>query len=90
VLVVDDEKGIRDALVQLFEYEGHDVSAAEDGHNGIELAEKLRPDVTFLDVKMPGLDGLDVLAKLREQDPQAVVVMISPSCLLQHPRTPAR
>jgi two-component system nitrogen regulation response regulator NtrX len=77
VLVVDDEKGIRDALVQLFEYEGHDVSAAEDGHNGIELAEKLRPDVTFLDVKMPGLDGLDVLAKLREQDPQAVVVMIS-------------
>ncbi len=77
ILVVDDEKGIRDALVQLFEYEGHTVSAAEEGHSGIELAKKLRPDVTFLDVKMPGLDGLDVLAKIREEDPQAVVVMIS-------------
>ena len=77
LLVVDDEKGIRDALVQLFEYEGHEVSTAADGHGGIELAEKLRPDVTFLDVKMPGLDGLDVLAELREQDPHAVVVMIS-------------
>ena len=77
LLVVDDEKGIRDALVQLFEYEGHEVSAAEDGHRAIDLAQKLRPDVTFLDVKMPGLDGLDVLAKLREQDPHAVVVMIS-------------
>jgi two-component system nitrogen regulation response regulator NtrX len=77
LLVVDDEKGIRDALVQLFEYEGHEVSAAEDGHRAIDLAQRLRPDVTFLDVKMPGLDGLDVLAKLREQDPHAVVVMIS-------------
>ncbi|HUP52419.1 MAG TPA: sigma-54 dependent transcriptional regulator [Longimicrobiales bacterium] len=77
LLVVDDEKGIRDALVQLFEYEGHEVSTAEDGHKGIEIADKLRPDVTFLDVKMPGLDGLDVLAKLREVDPHAVVVMIS-------------
>jgi len=77
LLVVDDEKGIRDALVQLFEYEGHEVSTAEDGHKGIELADKLRPDVTFLDVKMPGLDGLDVLAKLRDVDPHAVVVMIS-------------
>ena len=77
LLVVDDEKGIRDALVQLFEYEGHEVSTAEDGHKGIDLAEKLRPDVTFLDVKMPGLDGLDVLARLREMDPHAVVVMIS-------------
>jgi two-component system nitrogen regulation response regulator NtrX len=77
LLVVDDEKGIRDALLQLFEYEGHEVTAAEDGREAIEMAAKLHPDVTFLDVKMPGLDGLDVLARLREQDPEAVVVMIS-------------
>jgi two-component system nitrogen regulation response regulator NtrX len=77
LLVIDDEKGIRDALVQLFEYEGHAVTTAEDGVRGIELAAKLHPDVTFLDVKMPNLDGLDVLARLREQDPEAVVVMIS-------------
>jgi two-component system nitrogen regulation response regulator NtrX len=77
LLVVDDEKGIRDALVQLFEYEGHRVSAAEDGVSGIDLASKTHPDVIFLDVKMPGLDGLDVLARIKEEDPSALVVMIS-------------
>ncbi|MDA0328934.1 MAG: sigma-54 dependent transcriptional regulator [Gemmatimonadetes bacterium] len=77
LLVVDDESGIRGALVQLFEYEGHDVRAAENGHDGIALASEFRPDVIFLDVKMPGLDGLDVLARLREDDPGALVVMIS-------------
>ena len=77
LLVIDDEKGIRDALAQLFEYEGHVVSTAEDGRAGIESASKTRPDVIFLDVKMPGLDGLDVLARLRENDPTALVVMIS-------------
>ena len=77
LLVIDDEKGIRDVLVQLFEYEGHVVATAEDGRAGIEMASKARPDVIFLDVKMPGLDGLDVLARLREDDPTALVVMIS-------------
>jgi two-component system nitrogen regulation response regulator NtrX len=77
LLVVDDEKGIRDALVQLFEYEGHQVSAAEDGMTGIDLAAKTHPDVIFLDVKMPGLDGLDALARIKESDPSALVVMIS-------------
>jgi two-component system nitrogen regulation response regulator NtrX len=77
LLVIDDEGGIRGALVQLFEYEGHEVQAAPDGPEGIELARSFRPDVIFLDVKMPGLDGLDVLSRLREEDPSALVVMIS-------------
>ena len=77
LLVIDDESGIRSALVQLFEYEDHEVQAAEDGIEGIDLARDFRPDVTFLDVKMPGLDGLDVLARIREHDPRAIVVMIS-------------
>jgi len=77
LLVVDDESGIRGALVQVFEYEGHDVRSAEDGHAGIAMAEEFRPDVIFLDVKMPGLDGLDVLERLREDDPSALVIMIS-------------
>lgn len=77
LLVIDDESGIRGALAQVFEYEGHEVRTAEDGHEGIEMAGELRPDVIFLDVKMPGLDGLDVLARLREEDPSALIVMIS-------------
>lgn len=77
LLVVDDEGGIRGALVQVFEYEGHDVRAAENGPDGIAFAKDFRPDVIFLDVKMPGMDGLEVLAQLRENDPGALVVMIS-------------
>jgi len=77
LLVVDDETGIRSALVQVFEYEGHEVEAAEDGHQGLDRAASFGPDVIFLDVKMPGLDGLDVLERLRKDDPNALVVMIS-------------
>ncbi len=77
LLVVDDEKGIREALAQVFEYEGHDVSAAEDGPDALLTAESFHPDVIFLDVKMPGMDGLDVLARLRTECPGALVVMIS-------------
>jgi two-component system nitrogen regulation response regulator NtrX len=77
LLIVDDEKSIRDALVQVFEYEGHEVRGASDGPEALELAAHARPDVIFLDVKMPGMDGLEVLERLREGDPGILVVMIS-------------
>ena len=77
LLVVDDESGIRGALAQLFEYEGHEVREAEDGIDGIDLAKEFRPDVIFLDVKMPGMDGIEVLGRIRQDDPGAIVVMIS-------------
>ena len=77
LLVIDDEHGIRSALRQVFEYEGHEVRVAEDGHEGLQVATDFNPDVIFLDVKMPGIDGLEVLEKLREQDISSLVVMIS-------------
>ncbi len=77
LLVVDDERGIRGALAQLFEYEGHEVREAEDGPTGIEVARDFSPDVIFLDVKMPGMDGLEVLGRLRDEDASALVIMIS-------------
>lgn len=77
ILVVDDEASIRDALKQLFEYEGHEVTLAPDGMDALDLLEDMRPDLIFLDVKMPGLDGLEVLERIREHDPTALVVMIS-------------
>ena len=77
LLVVDDEKGIREALVQVFDYEGHDVRSAEDGPGAIMAAAAFHPDVIFLDVKMPGMDGLDVLGRLRTESPGSLVVMIS-------------
>ncbi len=77
LLIVDDEASIRGALSQVFEYEGHTVAVAEDGPDALDLAQSFRPHVTFLDVKMPGMDGLEVLGRLREQDPGALVIMIS-------------
>lgn len=77
ILIVDDEESIRHALRQVFEYEEHEVITAADGPEAIELFESFAPHVTFLDVKMSGLDGLEVLSHIRKMDPGAHVVMIS-------------
>jgi two-component system nitrogen regulation response regulator NtrX len=77
VLVVDDEPGVRAALVQLLEYEGVETRAVASGAEALAAYEEWRPGVTFLDVKMAGLDGLETLKRLRKLDPAAVVVMIS-------------
>ena len=77
ILIVDDEESIRHALRQVFEYEEHEVMTAEDGPEAIELFKSFAPHVTFLDVKMSGLDGLEVLSHIRKVDPGAHVVMIS-------------
>ncbi len=61
LMVVDDEASIRDALRQLFEYEGHEVTLASDGMAALSLLEESRPDLIFLDVKMPGLDAPEYL-----------------------------
>ena len=77
LLVVDDEASIQRALRQLFEYEEHVVELASDGPEALAKADAFDPDVVFLDVKMPGMDGLEVLARIREADPSALVIMIS-------------
>ena len=77
ILIVDDEESIGDALKQVFEYEGHTVRVARNGPDALGMVEVSPPDVTFLDVKMPGMDGLEVLDRIRSEDPQALVIMIS-------------
>lgn len=77
ILIIDDEPSIRGVLQQLFEYEGHDVRLSGDALDGLEHLRRFEPDVTFLDVKMPGIDGLETLGRIRETDPGAVVVMVS-------------
>jgi len=77
VLVVDDEKGIREALTQVLEYEDIEVRACGSGSEALRLYAELRPHLVLLDVKMQGMDGLETLRKLRELDPHAQVVMIS-------------
>jgi two-component system nitrogen regulation response regulator NtrX len=77
ILVVDDEEGIRRVLHQLFEYEDHEVRSAGGGAEAIAIHQEFHPDVTFLDVKMARMDGLEALTRIRENDPTAVVIMIS-------------
>jgi two-component system nitrogen regulation response regulator NtrX len=77
ILVVDDEEGIRRVLSQLLEYEDHEVRSAGGAAEALEIYHEFHPDLTFMDVKMARMDGLEALTKLREMDPSALVVMIS-------------
>jgi two-component system nitrogen regulation response regulator NtrX len=77
LLVVDDERSIRDVLAQVLGYEGYEVATATSGGEALNLYRQQPFDLVLLDVKMQGIDGLDTLAQLRVQDPDARVVMIS-------------
>ena len=77
VLVVDDERAIRNVMKELLMDEGYQVEVAEDGAAALEKAEKDRFDVIFCDIKMPGMEGTEVLAKLVEEGIETPVVMIS-------------
>ena len=77
ILVIDDESAIRDTMRMILEYEGHEVLAAGSGPEGLALVEREAPDLVFLDVKMPGLDGLEVLSRLRGLSEALPVVIIS-------------
>lgn len=77
VLVIDDERSIRNTLKEILEYEKFEVDVAEDGFEGLEKITNSHFDVVLCDIKMPKMDGIEVLAKIQEKDPDATVVMIS-------------
>ena len=77
VLVIDDEESIRDSFKMIFEFEDYRLLAGASGEEGLILAENEDPDIIFLDVKLPGIDGLEVLQKLKERSSRAMIVMIS-------------
>src|SRR6187397_2605895 len=77
ILVIDDEAAIRDSLKMTLEYEGYDFMGAATGQEGLALAERDAPDLVLLDVKMPGMDGLEVLERLRNMYETLPVVVIS-------------
>lgn len=77
ILVIDDEMSIRRTLKEILEYEKYEVELAEDGFEGLEKAEADNYDVILCDIKMPKMDGIEVLEKLQEKAPDSTVVMIS-------------
>ena len=77
ILVVDDERAIRNSLKEILGDVGYDVDIAEDGATAVGMAEKERYDVIFCDIKMPNMEGTEVLEKLRADGVDAAIVMIS-------------
>jgi two-component system, NtrC family, nitrogen regulation response regulator NtrX len=77
ILVIDDEAEIRRSVRMILEYEGYDVIEAASGPEGLTMAEREAPDLVFLDVKMPGMDGLEVLQRIKALTEAVPVVIIS-------------
>ena len=77
ILVIDDERSIRNTLKDILEYEKYEVDLAEDGQKGLEIFRSAEYDVVLCDIKMPGMDGIEVLENLFSIAPDVPVVMIS-------------
>ena len=77
VLVIDDERAIRYSLKEILEMEGYQVETAENGEEGLRMAEKEKYDAIFCDIKMPVMDGTEMLSKAIEAGIESPVIMVS-------------
>ena len=77
ILVIDDERSIRSTLKEILGFEGHSIDVAENGISGLELIKSKDYDIVLCDIKMPEMDGIEVLRKIMEIKPETTVVMIS-------------
>lgn len=77
ILIIDDERSIRNSLKEILADEGYDVDVAENGAQGCQMVDKEKYSVVFCDIKMPEMDGLEVLDRFNEMGVESAVVMIS-------------
>jgi DNA-binding NtrC family response regulator len=77
ILIIDDERSIRKTLREIFEYEKYSVEEAVDGKDGLKKIKENNYDVIFLDIKMPKMDGMEVLEKAQDEIPEVPIIMIS-------------
>jgi len=84
VLVIDDEKRIRDGCQKTLTLEGFEVATAESGTLGLEIIEKEPFDIILLDLMMPGLSGMEVLARVKVLHPETIIVVITGYATLEH------
>ncbi len=77
ILLVDDEKGLRDILSKILRKEGYGVITACDGQQAIDKVKNYHPALTFLDLKMPGMDGIETLSKIRKFDDESIIVILT-------------
>lgn len=77
ILIIDDEESMRAGCMQALSEEGYHLKAAEDGYRGLEMIDRESFDVIILDLKMPGISGMDVLRRIKESDRNSVVIIIT-------------
>ena len=77
ILVIDDDDGVRETFSCVLEDSGYQVSAACDGQSGLDSAAAAAPDLVFLDLKMPGLNGVETLRRLAQICPHTPVYIVT-------------
>ncbi|MBN2370656.1 MAG: sigma-54-dependent Fis family transcriptional regulator [Vicinamibacteria bacterium] len=77
VVVIDDEVNAAAAIEKLLREDGYDVARAHDGRSGLQAADKFDPDVVITDLRMSGMDGLDLLARIKEMHPETMVILMT-------------
>ena len=77
VLVIEDEKSLRLLYQQDLQREGYEVVSAADAREGLDLAEREPPDLVVLDIRMPGMDGLEAMGRLLDRRPRVPVILNS-------------
>jgi len=77
ILLVDDEKDIREVLVLPLADLGYQVSEAENGKDALDIFRKIQPPIVLTDIKMPGMDGIELLQKIKHENPETEVIMIT-------------
>jgi two-component system sensor histidine kinase/response regulator len=77
ILVIDDDESMRDSCTQILTKDGFRAEIAKDGSSGLEKIKETKPDLVLIDLKMPGINGLEVLEKTKEIDPNIIAVVIT-------------
>lgn len=77
ILVIDDERSIRNSMKDILGFEGHEIVLAENGLDGLVSIKAEKPELVFCDIKMPKMEGIEVLERIKEFTPDTPVVMIS-------------
>ncbi|MEA4902738.1 response regulator [Desulfitobacterium sp.] len=77
ILVVDDQLGVRRLLYETFREENHEVVMAANGKDALKSLEEFKPDIILMDMKMPGMNGIDTLREIRSFDKKVSVIMMT-------------